>query len=130
MKLQNLKRQLQLQEWASQLKAQSESGMTVREWCQTAGIGYKNFYRRRKRVQEELLEALEEDSKKSKISDLEILNKNLQPVKHDSPIITPLTITQSKGAALTVWVGSYAVDVQDGADSETIEHVLRVVSRL
>ena len=29
MKLQNLKRQLQLQEWASQLKAQSEKGIGI-----------------------------------------------------------------------------------------------------
>jgi hypothetical protein len=48
--------------------------MTVRKWCEAAGIGYKNFYRRRKCVQEELLETLEEHGNKSKISDLAILN--------------------------------------------------------
>jgi hypothetical protein len=130
MKLQNLKRQLQLQEWATHIKAQIESGMTVREWCEAAGIGYKNFYRRRKCVQEELLEELEENGKTSKISDLVILNKNQLPAKQEPPIIAPVTISESKSAALTVWIGTCAVDIQNGADAGTIDRVLKVVSQL
>ena len=42
MKLQNLKRQLQLQEWASQINAQRQNGMAAREWCEAAGIDYNN----------------------------------------------------------------------------------------
>ena len=130
MKLQDLKRQLRLQEWSSQIKAQSESGMTVREWCDITGIGYKNFYRRRKCVQEELLEILEDNGKKSKVSDLAIMNENRLPVKNESPVITPVNIPQTKGAALTVWIGHYAVDIQNGAEAGTIDQVLKVVSRL
>ena len=129
MKLQNIKRQMRLQEWASQIKAQTQSGMTVREWCEAAGIGYKNFYRRRKCVQEEMLEALEAKNT-SKSSKLTVIKENQLPIKHGPPVITPVNIPQSKGAALTVWIGHYAVDIQNGADAGTIDQVLRAISRL
>jgi len=130
MKLQNLKRQVQLQEWASHIKAQSESGMTVREWCIAAGIGYKNFYRRRKCVQEEMLEALESQGNKSKALGLTTLNKTQLSVQAEPPVITPVNVPQTQGAALTVWIGHYAIDIQNGADAGTIDQVLRMVSRL
>jgi len=130
MKLQNFKRQLQLQEWASQISAQKQSGMTVRAWCEAAGIGYKNFYYRMKKVQEELLEALEPQVNKPQLKELTILNDKQLPEKHETPIFAPVTIPQSKGAAFTVWIGTYAVDIQNDADDTKIEHVLRVVSRL
>ena len=130
MKLQDVKRNLQLQEWASQINTQRQSGMKVKDWCEATGIGYKNFYYRMRRVQEEMLEALEARGSKSQITELATLNKNQLPEKHEVPVFTPLTIPQSKGAALTVWIGNYAVDIQDKADDTTIEHVLKVVSRL
>ena len=130
MKLQNLKRQLQLQEWASQINAQRQSGMAVREWCEAAGIGYKNFYYRMRKVQEEMLEALETKSNKSQTSELAILSENRLPKKKESPVFAPVTIPQSKGAAVTVWIGTYAVDIQNGADGVTVEQVLKLVSRL
>ena len=129
MKLQNLKRQLQLQEWASQIKAQAQSGMSVREWCESTGIGYKNFYRRRKCVQEEMLEALEERNT-FKSSKLAVIKDDQLSTEQESPVFAPVTIPQSKGAALTVWIGHYAVDIQSGADAGTIDQVLRAVSRL
>ena len=130
MKLQELKRQARLQEWASQINAQRKSGTTVMEWCQENGIGYKNFYYRLRRVQEELLEALETRDGKSKTLSLTTINEKQLSVQTDAPVITPVNIQQSKGAALTVWIGHYAVDIQNGADVGTIDHVLRAVSRL
>ena len=130
MKLQNFKRQLQLQEWASQIKAQSQSGMPVKEWCEAAGIGYKNFFYRKRKVQEDLLESLEERDNKSQISELATVNNNQLPIKQAAPVFASVTIPQAKGAALTVWIGTYAVDIQNNADTTKIEEVLRVVSRL
>ena len=130
MKLQEVKRQAKLQEWASQISDQSQSGMTVKKWCEAAGIGYKNFYRRKKCVQEEFLEALEAQVSKSQIAELSTQNNNKLTVPQEPPIFAPITVPQTKGAALTVWIGTYAVDVQNGADAGTIDQVLKVVSRL
>lgn len=130
MKLQNLKRQLQLQEWASQINSQRQSGMTVRQWCEMSGIGYKNFYYRMKRVQEELLEALETRSEKTEITDLATINDIRTLKTAETPIFTPITMPQAKGAAVTVWVGTHAIDIQNGADGATVEQVLKAVSQL
>ena len=81
MKVQTIKNQIRLQEWASQINAQRRSGMKVREWCEAAGIGYKNFYYRLRRVQEELLEALEGRDVKSKTLGLVAVNENQLPGK-------------------------------------------------
>ena len=130
MKVQTLERQMRLQEWASQVEEQNQSGMTVMEWCQAKGVGYKNFFYRKRRVREELLEAYETRRDKSQPTELTTINKNQFPTKHEPPVITPVNIPQIKGAALTVWIGHYAVDIQNGADAGTIDQVLRVVSRL
>ena len=130
MKIQTLQRQVRLQEWASQINAQRRSGMTVIEWCQENGVGYKNFYYRLRRVQEELLEALEARGGKSKALSLAAVSEKQLSVQTESPVITPVSIPQSKGAALTVWIGHYAVDIQNGADAGTIDQVLKAVSRL
>jgi hypothetical protein len=130
LKVQDVKRKLQLQEWASQINEQKQSGMTVHKWCEANGLGYKNFYYRMRKVQEELLEALEAQGNNSKTSALAVLNNKQVAVKNKTPEFAPITIPQSKGAALTVWIGTYAVDVQNGADTEIIDQVLRTVSRL
>ena len=120
---------MRLQEWASQINAQRQSGLNVRKWCEENGIGYKCFYYRLRRVQEEMLEALEERNT-SKSSKLSVIKENQLSTKQESPVFAPVTIPQSKGAALTVWIGYYAVDIQNGADAGTIDQVLRMVSRL
>ena len=130
MKIQTLQRQVRLQEWASQINAQRRSGMTVTEWCQENGVGYKNFYYRLRRGQEELLEALEARGGKSKALSLAAVSEKQLSVQTESPVITPVSIPQSKGAALTVWIGHCAVDIQNGADAGTIDQVLKAVSRL
>ena len=57
MKVQELKQNLLLQEWAAQIKAREESGMTVKQWCAENGPCLKTYYYRQKRVREELLNA-------------------------------------------------------------------------
>jgi hypothetical protein len=129
MKVQTIERRIRLQEWASQIEEQAQSGMTVMEWCQKNNVGYKNFFYRKRRVREELLEEFEK-SNNSKSAKIATINQKQLSVKNELPIITPLNIPQTKGAALTVWIGHYAVDIQNGADAGTIDQVLNVVSRL
>ena len=57
MKVQELKQNLLLQEWAAQIKAREASGMTVKQWCAENGPSLKTYYYRQKRVREELLNA-------------------------------------------------------------------------
>ena len=129
MKAQELKRQMLLREWASQIKAREESGMTVKQWCAENGPSLKTYYYRMKRVREELLESLMSGNSQQ----LSVVPKNCtsQPEQQiDSPAFAALPMPQSKGAALTVWLGGCAVDIQNGADGTLVEQTLRAVSRL
>ncbi|MBR4626326.1 MAG: IS66 family insertion sequence element accessory protein TnpB [Ruminococcus sp.] len=53
----NVKREVKLQEWAEQIKAQQESGMTVRKWCAENGIIPKTYYYHLRKVREQCLES-------------------------------------------------------------------------
>ena len=53
----NVKRDVQLQEWMEQIKAQQESGMTVAAYCAQNGINIKTYYYRLRKVREQCLES-------------------------------------------------------------------------
>jgi len=52
-----VKRDVQLQEWTEQIKAQQESGMTVTAYCAQNGINIKTYYYHLRKVRERCLEA-------------------------------------------------------------------------
>jgi hypothetical protein len=57
MAIATVKHELRLSEWSSQIKAQQESGLSVRSWCAQNGISPKTYYYRLRRVREECVEA-------------------------------------------------------------------------
>ena len=52
-----VKRDVQLQEWTEQVKAQQESGMTVTAYCTQNGINIKTYYYHLRKVREQCLES-------------------------------------------------------------------------
>ena len=52
-----VKRDVQLQEWTEQIKAQQESGMTVAAYCAQNGINIKTYYYHLRKVRESCLES-------------------------------------------------------------------------
>ena len=57
MKVNEVTRAIQLQEWTSQIQERLQSGLTVRDWCEQHDIPTKTYYYRLRRVREELLES-------------------------------------------------------------------------
>lgn len=53
----NIKQNVQLQEWTKQIKAQQESGMTVTAYCAQNGINIKTYYYHLRKVWERCLES-------------------------------------------------------------------------
>ncbi|ADU21976.1 IS66 family insertion sequence element accessory protein TnpA [Ruminococcus albus] len=45
-----IKKEMQLQEWSAQIKAQQASGLTIREWCKEKGIKPNTYYNRLRKV--------------------------------------------------------------------------------
>jgi hypothetical protein len=135
LKVQKIKREIRLREWAEQVKACEASGLSISKWCAENGIIKSSFYYRLRRVQEEFLDTLE-SSKTCNLPALSGISGTQQPSQTEAPVFAPLTMPQNKGAAVTVLVASqsgvvhYAVEIQNGADDAVVEQVLRVVSRI
>ena len=139
MKIQEVKEKIRLQEWAAQIKAREESGLTVKQWCAKNGPSIKTYYNRQKRVREELLESM---TSGNALQLSGIVNTGVSGVRTQArfsengeehismPVFAALPMPQNKVAAVTVWIGGHAVDIQNGADEAVVEQVLKVVSRL
>jgi len=114
MKVQEVARTIQLQEWATQIQERLGSGQGVREWSAQNHIAAKTYYYRLRRVREELLE--DADSR-----------NGMLPAR---PVFAALPAPRTNGAAVTVRIGKNTAEIADGADGDTIERVLRVLAGL
>ena len=112
MNAQSVKKAYQLTEWANQIQARLESGQTVRDWCEVQSISIKTYYYRLRRVREELLETA------GKRNMLDLPNK---------PKFVPISLLNSRNAAITVRIGGYSADIYGSTDISTVEQVLRIV---
>jgi hypothetical protein len=142
MKVQDAREQIKLRGWAMQIDACNKSGLPVRRWCEDNGVAVKSYYYHVKRVREELLNTLEvaETIKQAEIgaqgsdyamgTELVVSNRVSPQRSKELPVFAALPVPQPKGAAVTVRVGAYAVDIQNGAEESVIEQVLKAVSRL
>ena len=126
MKVQEVTRQLRLQEWAEQIRACRQSGSTVREWCKGNGVSTKTYYNRMKRVREELLEAMEAGSA------LTLCGRDGRSTlkQMETPEFAALPIPRMNMAAVTVHIGPHVAEIHNGAETETVESVLRALARL
>jgi hypothetical protein len=130
LKVQKVKREIKLREWAEQVKACEKSGLSVSKWCEENGVSKSGYYYRQRRVQEELLDALE-SAKTYQLPPAGDFAESRHLSQLEPPVFVPVPMPQNKGAAaVTVWLGNYAVDIQNGADDAVVEQVLRVVSRI
>jgi len=123
MTAQKLMRQKKLREWAQQIEECANSGKTVSDWCEDNGVGYKNYFYRKRRVREELLDMAE--------TALTLRNSALS--HSETPVFAqvamPKMIKESSVAA-TVQIGPYIAEINNGADLETVDGLLRSISRL
>ena len=135
MKVQDAKEQIKLRGWAMQIDACNSSGLTVKQWCAANGVAIKTYYYHVKRVREEMLNTIE-IANALKPPRLSNTRENIDPlqtnliVSERLPVFAALPMPKPKGAAVTVWVGAYAVDIQNGADEAIVEQVLKVVARI
>jgi hypothetical protein len=144
MKVQTAKRMIRLQEWATQINDCKQSGKKVRQWCKENGVSTTTFYNRMKVVREEMLELIEfgrtswisgatcpETNNMPTLPGLPSHLERYLPAQEEKLVFAALPMPQAtKSAAVTVRIGGYTVDIQNGAYDITVEQVLRVVARL
>ena len=144
MRAQEVKQQVRLREWAEQINACKQSRLTVKQWCKENGIHIKTYYNRMKRVREELLVALGNGdggqelwpiqpggrSSASAQQELSAISRNYPSPKTGPTVFAALPMPRVSGIAVTVHIGTHVAEVHSGTDAETMESVLRTLSRL
>ena len=70
----NIKEQMKLQKWASDMAEQKSSGLTNAQWCRIKGIPLSTYEYHCKRVRDAMQEASEADE-----------STNIVPVKEELP---------------------------------------------
>ena len=103
--LQTRNAQNKLALWAERISECRNSGQSVKVWCQENGICEQTYYRWQKRLFE-MVQAQQE----------------IQFAE-----VTPLQPVRSGNVAVTVRVAGAEADIHNGADTATVETVLRVL---
>jgi len=143
-KAQDMVERIKIDGWAKLIGECQESGLTVRQWCEENGISTKTYYYRRKRVRDELIETVAGgdtalmlkagvyEVRDGTAGQMRVANRAIgaEPTQSAKPVFAAFPIPQVKGAAVTVRLGGYSVDIQNGADGAIVEQVLKVVSLL
>ena len=105
--LQAMSRQVRLKQWSGKIAACRGSGMTVRAWCQENSISGKTYYYWQRRLFQELA--------------------NAHPQNNGFVEVTPSRVESSGQIAVKIHIAGAEVDVYSGADTTTLETVLRVL---
>ena len=103
--LQTMNQQNKLALWAGRISECRSSGQNVKVWCKENGICEQTYYRWQKRLFE--------------------MAKAQQEVQFAE--VTPVQPVRSGSVAVTVRIAGAEADIHSGADSATVETVLRIL---
>ena len=103
--LQKLNENNKVSEWAARITECRNSGLSVREWCETNHLCTQTYYRWQRRLFE--------------------MAQAQQEVQFAE--VTPATAIRSSSIAVTVRIGGNEADICNGADAATVEMVLRIL---
>jgi hypothetical protein len=145
MRVQTVKREAQLREWAAQISECQRSGMNVSQWCEMNGIGRKTYYYHLKVLREEILEQAELSVRKvepgtalaSARASTRMLQKNgetslshLDDADECRPVFTELGMSAVLKTMITVRTDRVAVEIANGADAALVEQVVRLAAMI
>ena len=119
MDIQKLNKSGRLSEWAEMVGECRNSGKTVLRWCEEHRINSKTYYYRLKQV----------------CNAVPALSKSLNlPVgcEEEAPEFAKIASAcrSTREAAITLRFGSIEVQIHNGAENETIESTLRVLTSI
>ena len=103
--LQTLNGQNKLALWAGRISECRSSGQNVKVWCKENGICEQTYYRWQKRLFE--------------------MAQAQQEVQFAE--VTPVQFVRSANVAVTVRIAGAEADIHSGADTATVETVLRIL---
>lgn len=89
----NVKSDVRLREWETQIMEMQASGLSVRKWCEANGIKRKTFYYRLRKVRESCLNNLEPEQKIVPLRIPEARSGSIELEKGDLKISLPRDIS-------------------------------------
>ena len=113
---QDAAREYRVREWAEKIADRARSGQTVVTWCAEHGIAKQQYYYWLNRV------------RKYAARDAGLISKETEPIA--APAFVALPAPHMSVAAVTIHIGDIVAEIQNGADAETVESVLRTLSKL
>ena len=108
MKISEVKKEYQLQEWSGMLREQKESGLSVKQWCQERGLAEHIYYYRLRKLRQAACTALEQ----------------AQPIQLAEVPLAPKQEENHAKLRLTTKAGT--LEIMD-ADRSVLDQVLRAV---
>ena len=119
MDIQKLNQSRRRSEWAEMVGECRNSGKTVLQWCSEHGINSKTYYYRLRQV----CNAIPALSKSSSLP---------ASREKDAPEFAQIASAcrSAREAAITLRLGSIEVQIHNGAEAETIESALRVLTSI
>ena len=94
-KIEEVKQEVRHREWTEQVKECQSSGLPVKEWCKQNGVNVYTYYRRLRKLREELLESKDRD--KPQIVPISISNEiSGTALIEQTPKSPPVPIADSK----------------------------------
>jgi transposase-like protein len=114
-----------LTEWARIIKGRTDSEMSVKAYCESLGIRQNVYYYWQKKLREVAVKEFEKQSKNPSLPQL-VVEKN-STVFSEVQTMPP---GYMNAAAITVRIGEAVIEIQNGADTDTVESVLEILKRL
>ena len=108
MKIGEVKKEFQLQQWRGMVQERMESGLSVRAWCAERGITEHAYYYRLRQIREVACQALES------AQTVQLAEVPLTPKEPQHPVSLRLT------------TGTGTLEILD-ADPATLDRVLRMM---
>lgn len=108
MKIGEVKKEFQLQQWRGMVQERMESGLSVRAWCAERGITEHAYYYRLRQIREVACQALES------AQTVQLAEVPLAPKEPQHPVSLRLT------------TGTGTLEILD-ADPATLDRVLRMM---
>lgn len=102
-----------MQQWSEMIRQRQDSGMTVNAWCNANGINTKTYYYRQNRVREAACKQL--STPQGCIAEVILPQENYHG-----------ELTSS----VVMHIGGISIEINTGADEQTIATALRAVSKL
>ena len=117
--IKEVKMELRHREWAEQIAECQNSGMSVREWCQSKGLSYNTNYRRLRAVRLDLLK--QADSPMQKIVPISVSNELCEA---PSPVVPQHAALNSSGSVVMRKDG-IEIELPQDISEDTILALLR-----